>query len=163
MVTLGQTFTSDKYKIKNSDGDLLQGSMTVMDYQGRIMCLVGGTGEKTANRAYNRATDSRAKRQPGSSIKPLAVYAPAVDRGIVTSKSVILEEAIVLKGEKWPRNFNGDHGSGEYVTEDGYKVEQYIHIEEISDIRTAVSEAVTNSIIHGYEGKNGIIFRYFSM
>ena len=30
-------------------------------------------------------------------------------------------------------------------------------IEEISDIKTAVSEAVTNSIIHGYENKKGII------
>ena len=31
------------------------------------------------------------------------------------------------------------------------------NIEEISDIKTAVSEAVTNSIIHGYEDKIGII------
>ncbi len=30
-------------------------------------------------------------------------------------------------------------------------------IEEISDIKTAVSEAVTNSIIHGYEEKTGVI------
>lgn len=30
-------------------------------------------------------------------------------------------------------------------------------IEEISDIRTAVSEAVTNAIIHGYENTTGII------
>ncbi len=30
-------------------------------------------------------------------------------------------------------------------------------IEEISDIKTAVSEAVTNSIIHGYENKEGIV------
>ncbi len=30
-------------------------------------------------------------------------------------------------------------------------------IEEISDIKTSVSEAVTNSIIHGYEDKTGII------
>ena len=30
-------------------------------------------------------------------------------------------------------------------------------IEEISDIKTAVSEAVTNCIIHGYEDKEGII------
>ena len=29
-------------------------------------------------------------------------------------------------------------------------------IEEISDIKTAVSEAVTNCIIHGYEEKNGV-------
>ena len=30
-------------------------------------------------------------------------------------------------------------------------------IEEIADIKTAVSEAVTNSIIHGYDGKDGVI------
>ena len=30
-------------------------------------------------------------------------------------------------------------------------------IEEISDIKTAVSEAVTNSIVHGYENKIGIV------
>ena len=30
-------------------------------------------------------------------------------------------------------------------------------IEEISDIKTAVSEAVTNSIVHGYEDKRGVI------
>ena len=30
-------------------------------------------------------------------------------------------------------------------------------IEEISDIKTAVSEAVTNSIIHGYENKEGVV------
>ncbi|MBQ3136211.1 MAG: transglycosylase domain-containing protein [Clostridia bacterium] len=100
----------------DSRGELPESSMVVMDYEGRIVGIVGGTGKKTANRAYNRATDSRAKRQPGSSIKPLSVYAPAVDKGIISSKSVILEEAIMLKGEKWPRNFNGDHGSGEYVT-----------------------------------------------
>ena len=32
-------------------------------------------------------------------------------------------------------------------------------VEEISDIKTAVSEAVTNSIIHGYEGKEDCIIR----
>ena len=30
-------------------------------------------------------------------------------------------------------------------------------VEEISDIKTAVSEAVTNAVIHGYEEKGGII------
>lgn len=101
---------------QDSYGKLPQSSMTIMDYQGRIVALVGGTGEKTDNRVYNRATDVRAKRQPGSSIKPLSVYAPAVDQGLVTASSTILEKALELKGEPWPRNFNGDHGSGEYIT-----------------------------------------------
>jgi stage II sporulation protein AB (anti-sigma F factor) len=30
-------------------------------------------------------------------------------------------------------------------------------LEEVEDIKTAVSEAVTNAVIHGYQGKNGII------
>ena len=97
-------------------GELPQSSMTIMDYQGRIVALVGGTGEKTENRSYNRATDNRAKRQPGSSIKPLSVYAPAVDLGLVTANSTVLEKAIIVNGKEWPRNFNGDHGSGKYVT-----------------------------------------------
>ena len=31
-------------------------------------------------------------------------------------------------------------------------------LEELADVRTAVSEAVTNAIIHGYEGKAGIVY-----
>lgn len=99
------------------DGKLPQSSMTIMDYQGRIVAIAGGTGQKTSNRGYNRATDARAKRQPGSSIKPLSVYAPAIDLGLITPASAIKEQAITLKdGTVWPRNFNGDHGSGGYIT-----------------------------------------------
>lgn len=104
------------YASKDSHDSYPQSSMTIMDYNGRIVALVGGTGKKTTNRSYNRATDNRAKRQPGSSIKPLSVYAPAVDQGLVTPSSTILEKAIVVDGEEWPRNFNGDHGSGDYVS-----------------------------------------------
>lgn len=33
-------------------------------------------------------------------------------------------------------------------------------VEDISDIKTAVSEAVTNAIIHGYEGTTGIVYLF---
>ena len=36
-------------------------------------------------------------------------------------------------------------------------------IEELSDIKTAVSEAVTNSIVHGYEGKGGKVYMTLSL
>lgn len=104
------------YSIRDKEGRLPQSAMTIMDYQGRIIALVGGTGEKTTNRAYNRATDKRAKRQPGSSIKPLGVYAPAMDLGLISPTSPILEKAITVNGKLWPRNFNGDHGSGNYIS-----------------------------------------------
>lgn len=110
--------TGFPYANKDEYGQLPDSSMVVMDYQGRIVGLVGGTGKKTANRAYNRATDPRAKRQPGSSIKPLAVYAPAIDQGLVTPSSLILDKALEKynNGKDWPQNFNGDHGSEEYLT-----------------------------------------------
>ena len=55
-----------------------QSSIVVMDQQtGEVKAIVGGRGDKNANRSYNRATD--AMRQPGSCFKILAAYAPALD------------------------------------------------------------------------------------
>lgn len=99
------------------NGNEAQSAITIMDYQGRIAAIVGGCDKKTANRAFNRATDEMAKRQPGSSIKPLSVYAPALDMGIIKDgKTVVLDKAIIHKGEVWPQNYEGDNGSEEYVT-----------------------------------------------
>ena len=108
--------TGFPYSSTDSRGKLPESSMTIMDYKGRVVALVGGTGKKTSNRSYNRATDNRAKRQPGSSIKPLSVYAPAMDLGLISPSSLILEKALTVDGSPWPRNFNGDHGSGSYIT-----------------------------------------------
>ncbi|MBO4798277.1 MAG: transglycosylase domain-containing protein, partial [Candidatus Methanomethylophilaceae archaeon] len=54
---------------------------------GNILGLVGGRGVKTNSRSYNLAT--MAKRSPGSSIKPLTVYAPALEAGEITYGTVI--------------------------------------------------------------------------
>ena len=55
-----------------------QVSMIIMDqYTGEVKGILGGRGEKTANLTLNRATD--AIRQPGSTFKVVAVYAPALD------------------------------------------------------------------------------------
>ena len=99
------------------NGDPAQSAITIMDYQGRIVAIVGGCDEKTTNRAFNRATDEMAKRQPGSSIKPLSVYGPAFDMGIISGgKSVVLDKAITVDGKPWPQNYEGDNGSGKYVS-----------------------------------------------
>ena len=64
----------------------IQSAMTVMDYNGHIIGLMGGAGEKNVNRGLNRATS--APRQPGSTMKPLGVYALAIEKDYVhyTSK-----------------------------------------------------------------------------
>lgn len=78
---------SATYGIKGKDGATLQGSMTVMDYSGHVRGLVGGIGEKTGNLVLNRATD--AKRQPGSTMKPIAAYAPAIEQDLIHYSSIV--------------------------------------------------------------------------
>lgn len=81
-----------------------ESSMVVMDpYTGDVLGLVGGRGKKTQNRILNRATGS--KRPPGSSIKPISVYAPALEQGIINYGSVVNDSPITLPtGEIWPKN-----------------------------------------------------------
>ena len=56
-----------------------QAGMIVIDHRtGQIKAMYGGYGRKTVNRGLNRATDIA--RQPGSSIKPIAVYGPEIGR-----------------------------------------------------------------------------------
>ncbi len=79
-------YKDEKYfKLSNGKYDPnLQSAMVIIDYRtGNVVGLVGGAGEKTTQRGLNRAT--MAKRAPGSTIKPLAVYAPGIDSGIFTA------------------------------------------------------------------------------
>lgn len=64
-----------------------QTSVVIMDqYTGEVKAIVGGRGEKTASRTLNRATDTT--RQPGSTFKILAAYAPALDTSGMTLATV---------------------------------------------------------------------------
>ncbi len=101
---------------KDKYGKLPESAITIMDYQGRVVAIVGGTGKKTGNRLKNKAATTY--RQPGSSIKPLSIYAPGVDIGYITSAgTTLLDQCITLKdGTDWPKNYNGDYGSGTLVT-----------------------------------------------
>ena len=77
-----------KYVLKSQiGGDSSQAAMVVMDHStGQVLACVGALGKKTESRPFNRATQS--VRQTGSSIKPIAVLAPAIDKKIITASSV---------------------------------------------------------------------------
>lgn len=91
---------------KSSKGDSLWGAMTVMDYEGHVKAIAGGIGEKTSNRAFNCATD--AKRQPGSTMKPISVYAPAIENGLITYSSM-LNDTKTTYGKWSPKNAGGGY------------------------------------------------------
>ena len=64
-----------------------EAALTVMNQEtGEVAAIVGGRGDKTASKTLNRATDTT--RQPGSTFKVLAAYAPALDSGGLTLASV---------------------------------------------------------------------------
>lgn len=101
-----------------------QAALTVIDQStGEVKALVGGRGDKTANKTLNRATDTT--RQPGSTFKIIAAYAPALDAGGLTLADV------------------QDDAPYSYGTGEGASVNNY-------DGRyrgfTTLREAITNSI-----------------
>ena len=64
-----------------------QAALTVIDQTtGEVKAIVGGRGDKTGNKTLNRATDTT--RQPGSTFKIIAAYAPALDAGGLTLATV---------------------------------------------------------------------------
>ena len=96
-------------KATNGTSSQLQSGIVIMDqYTGEIVALSGGTGKKTINFGLNRAT--KTTRPPGSSIKPIAVYGPAVEYGLITPSTLVLDadgSHIKLQGVKtdwFPKN-----------------------------------------------------------
>lgn len=89
------------------DGSTPQSSMIVIDpYTGDILGVVGSVGNKKGNRIQNYATHT--KRPTGSTIKPLSVYAPAIDMGLIEWSTVIEDSPISeINGNPWPKNANG--------------------------------------------------------
>lgn len=78
-----------------SDGTPVQSAMAVVDTQsGAILAMIGGR-DYAVKRGLNRATQMR--RQPGSALKPLAVYGPALELGYTTA-SVLLDEKTSFGG-----------------------------------------------------------------
>ncbi|MDR1892741.1 MAG: penicillin-binding protein [Oscillospiraceae bacterium] len=90
----------------------VQSAMVVMDYEGHIKGLAGGRFEKTDNRAFNRAT--MAERQPGSTMKPIGAYGPALQRDAIYWSKIEKNQPIDNwdKGKKGPTNYGGVVGSG---------------------------------------------------
>ena len=85
----------------------LQAAITVIDpYSGKILAIYGGRGEKTDSLTLNRATS--VYRQPGSVIKPISVYAPAIEYGIITEATVYDDTPFDIE-EKWPNNYDSSY------------------------------------------------------
>ena len=84
-----------------------QGAMVILDqHNGQVKGLIGGRGIG-GNRIYNRALNPR---QPGSAIKPLAVYLPALSKGMTPATVFDDSPREDGKGGYWPKNIGAYYG-----------------------------------------------------
>ena len=100
-------FNKRQYHIASREGgDPAQAAMVIIDHKtGQVVACVGGLGEKDTARGLNRATQST--RQTGSSIKPLAVLAPGIDKKKFTAATIYADVETTFEGDYSPVNYDG--------------------------------------------------------
>lgn len=105
-----ETIYADNNNFPKETGDVEpESAAVVIDPEtGNIVGIVGGRGKKSASRTLNRATDTL--RQPGSTIKPIAVYAPAIEYGHITPNTTIVDGPISINN--WSPTNSGKGYSG---------------------------------------------------
>ena len=89
--------------------DELESGFIAMDYQGNVKAVVGKRTKKDTWDEFNNATD--AERSPGSCIKPIASYAPAIEQDLMTYSTLFNDKPIEIIDEngnkiKWPVNYS---------------------------------------------------------
>lgn len=95
-----QTIDNDVFYPENSCGNTASGLSIILDNKtGAVEALCGKSDYEL----------SLIKRQPGSAIKPILVYAPALEEGIISPATPILDEKININGYE-PNNVGGFHG-----------------------------------------------------
>jgi len=99
---------ASNFDYPSKKGTPLASAITVVDpYTGDVKAVAGGVGPKTANRELSLATSRRAC---GSAIKPVSVYAPAIEYDVVGPGSIIDDYPVRVNDSGtggYPRNSNG--------------------------------------------------------
>lgn len=106
---MDEEFSQEKYRTIGYDvygnEQLSQAAMVLMDHKtGYVLAISSSFDEKTEAFGFNRATDST--KPTGSSMKPIAVLAPAIDKGIITAATIFDDNPTSFKnGTFTPKNY----------------------------------------------------------
>ncbi|GMB10514.1 MAG: transglycosylase domain-containing protein [Candidatus Improbicoccus devescovinae] len=87
---------------------LLELGFIMLEFDGRVLAMLGSSQPKSKNFIFDRCNISR--RQPGSVIKPLAVYTPALECGMCNFSSIVMDEPLKITNnniniQDWPANW----------------------------------------------------------
>lgn len=103
-----------------AEDDLLSGFIA-MDYEGNVKAVVGSRNEKTDSLGWSNVTD--ALRSPGSCIKPIASYAPALEQDLMTWSTFFKDDPITItedgQEKQWPVNYS-ETGDSENWSHNNY-------------------------------------------
>ena len=156
---------SDKvYQARNSDGTYTeieqpQAAACVYDYRtGELKAIVGGRYKPTARKTLNRASDMTMP--VGSSIKPLTVYAPAIDLG-ASPASIAYNMPVPISGWKdsagkdsWPQNYGGGSYQGPQSFRNALRNSHNTSAAQILMSYVGVNRAVNYLKLMGIEDRN---------
>ena len=148
---------------KTNSNQQLQSAIVVIDNRtGDVVALAGGVGEKTAFLGYHRAT--QAKLQTGSSMKPIAVYAPAFESGKVTPATVMMDLPYSYDGgTNWPKNDNRKYQYSRTVYQGIVSSVNAISVNTLDTIGTEYGYSFAKynfgleHLVESYEAANGEI------
>ena len=140
--TMNRDIQESSQKIIDSSvqGDV-QAASVVMDYHtGEVKSIIGGRSDN-APMSYNRAASDDFLRAPGSSIKPLTVYSPAIDSKMATASTIIEDSPVPDAVGYNPKN-SPDEYKGYLTLRDCLKYSvnvAAVKIENMIGLKTGVS------------------------
>ncbi len=134
--TLEEYYANSSHFYSKKEGERPQSSMIIIDSAtGDILGVAGAIGEKQSNRLQNFATQT--VRPAGSVIKPLSVYAPALEAGLINWSSVYDDVPVnfgkynldpnagqIVEPSAWPRNSTGEYRG---LTNINYAIEHSVN------------------------------------
>lgn len=122
----------------SGSGQQLQSGIAVLDAESNVVALSGGMGEKEGSRILSYAAT---KRSPGSSLKPLSVYAPAIDMGLLSPASVMddIPYRVESSGKAWPNNSYESYKGRMTVREGVYRSSNPLAIRGVAELTPRAS------------------------
>lgn len=107
MQKIVEEYYENTANFKNLTDGLASSFILIDQRTGDILAVAGNIGKKDKNRIQSFATDT--KRPSGSTVKPLSVYAPCLENGIINWSSIVDDSPIKIGDTDWPKNADGKY------------------------------------------------------
>ena len=112
---------------------LLSAIVVIDNSTGDIVAVAGSVGEKTSFDATNHATEDDPK-QTGSAMKPVAVYGPAFESGLISPVTCLPDLPLTYEGGRFPNNVNRKYNVGNSVYSGIVKSNNTISVHTLKEI-----------------------------